>query len=42
MRSNSVTLLVMILKSEVSLRAQRGNPLRKIHYFYEIAALRSQ
>ncbi len=34
MLSNSVTLLAMILKDKVSLRAKRGNLLRKNVFLY--------
>jgi len=43
MLSNYVTLLLMMLRIKVSLRAQRGNPLKTNVFFpYEIATLRSQ
>ncbi len=42
MLSKITTLLVMILKAKVSLRAKRGNLTGKMYLFYEIAtSLRS-
>jgi hypothetical protein len=36
MLTDQATLLAMTLKAGVSLRVKRGNPLGKMHFFYEI------